>query len=171
MRGGVGATICEGAPTGDASQNLPDGSIPCKRPAIWYRGANPPCRRTTAVRYRGPSSADIATIRVTAPEAPGSIAKDGIPLMITAVAEPASSDARRWRQTTANTVVAARPMGFPAYHIAGIVRAQKDTVQATAIPTGPQGNPARKSRQVTMNSMIPQRNHRSARPIEKWIQP
>src|SRR5260370_21892494 len=114
MRGGVGATICEGAPTGDASQNLPDGSIPPKSPAIWYRGANPPCRRTTAARYKGPSSADIPTIRVTAPQAPGSIAKDGIPLVIAAVAEPASRHSIQWPQTTANTLVAASPAGLPA---------------------------------------------------------
>jgi hypothetical protein len=40
-------------------------------------------------------------------------------------------------QTTARIGATPRPIGLPAYHIAGAVSSQKDTHHATAIPSGP----------------------------------
>ena len=125
----------------------------------------------TAPRYSAPNNAEITTIRPIAPIDPDPSANDGIPRMITAEPQPASADARMYFQTAPITGTIPRRIGLPAYQRAGIVRIQKDATQATAIPTGPHGSPARKSRPVTANSTIPQRNHRSALPIERWIHP
>ncbi len=110
-------------------------------------------------------------MRATAPTAPDAATKGGIPWMITADVQPASAEARGYFQTAEMTEAIPRRAGFPAYQSAGIVRIQKDATQAKAIPTGPHGSPRRKSRPVTVSSTTPQRSHRSALPIERWIQP
>src|SRR6476660_1249838 len=94
-----------------------------------------------------------------------------LPLIRSTAPETAKMDAATYLQMTEITEEIAREIGFPAYHRAGIVRAQNDTLQAVAIPNGPQCKPTMKSKQVTTNSKIPQRNHRSGRPIERCIQP
>ncbi len=125
----------------------------------------------TAPRYRAPNNAEIAAIRETAPTGPDTATKDkdGNPRMITADAQPASSDATRYFQTAAITGTTPNWIGRPAYQNAGIVRIQKDAVQATAIPAGPHGSATINRSPVTTNSTTPQRNQRSALPMERWI--
>src|SRR5213594_1901435 len=125
----------------------------------------------TAHRYSAPNKTEITTIRPIAPIDPDAAARDGIPRMITADAQPASAEARTYFQTAPITGAIPKRAGLPAYQSAGIVRIQKETTQATAIPTGPHGSPRRKSRPVTANSTTDQRNHRSALPMERWIHP
>src|SRR5439155_9592211 len=112
-------------------------------------GAHPRCNRMTAPRYRAPNKKEITPIRPTVPIDPSAPAKAGIPWMITTDAQPASAEARTYFQTALITGAIPRPAGLPAYQSAGIVRTHKDTTQATAIPTGPQGSAARKSKLVT----------------------
>src|SRR5438094_8575252 len=130
-------------------------------------GAHPRCNKMTAPRYSAPNKKEIAPIRPITPIEPSTQAKDGSPRMITADAQPASAEARTYFQTALITGGTAMPAGLPAYQSAGIVRTHNDTTQATATPTGPHWSPRRKSRLVTPNSTSPQRNHRSALPMER----
>src|SRR2546430_11351038 len=123
----------------------------------------------TAPRYRAPNTKEVMTILATTLTEPDGTT-DGNPRRIMAAALPASAEARTYFHTTAMTEAMARRPGRPAYHSAGTVTTQKDATQATAIPTGPHRRPSSKSRPVTANSTTPQRNHRSARPMEMWIQ-
>src|SRR6266571_3314291 len=125
----------------------------------------------TATRYRVPNIAETVSMRPPAPSEPDSATKDGSARMIAADAQPASRDATAYFHTAAITGAIPRCIGRPAYQNAGIVRIQKDAVQATATPAGPQGSPRINSRPVTMNSTMPQRNQRSALPMERWTQP
>ena len=117
------------------------------------------------------ASKEIVTIRATAPAQPDAATRDGMPWMTAAEAQPARADARTYFHTTAITGAIPKWIGLPAYQNAGIVRIQKDVVQAMAIPTGPHGSARTNNRAVTVASMSPQRNQRSALPIERWIQP
>src|ERR1700722_18453230 len=102
-----------------------------------------------------------------APRKSGAVARNGIAPSRTYVRPPASSEAAPYRQTAASTSLTPSPIGRPAYHIAGMVSSQKLAVQATAIPTGPQGRATINNRTVTANSTSAQQNQRSARPIDK----
>src|SRR5437867_7693074 len=106
----------------------------------------------TAHRYSAPNKTEIATVRPIAPIDPDTTARDGIPRMITAEAQPASADARTYFHTAPITGAIPRRAGLPAYQSAGIVRIQKETTQATAIPTGPHGSPRRKTSPSPPNS-------------------
>src|SRR5439155_13004053 len=154
----------------DDRERLSHGTMSRKSAATSRMGSHPRCDRMTAPRYSAPNNAEIPATRPTAPIGPDASASDGIPRMISAAAQPASADARTYFQTAPMIATIPRRIGLPAYQRAGTVRAQKETTQATAIPVGPQRRPLRKSRPVTANSTIPQRNHRSALPMERWIQ-
>src|SRR3989442_3754163 len=105
-------------------------------------------------------------MRAAAPTEPDAPAKEGIPRMIRAEAQPASAEARTYFQTAPITGPIPRCIGIPAYQSAETVRIQKETTQATAIPAEPQRSPARRSRPVTANSRIPKRNQRHARSLQ-----
>src|SRR5664280_565696 len=121
----------------------------------------------TAARYNATNNKEVVTTRVMAPTAPRATRKGGSRRIIPAHAKPASRDAAIYSQTAASTCATLNCMGFPAYQNAGMVRIQKDTVQPTAIPTGPHGNATRNSTTVKADSTIPQRNQRSALPMER----
>src|ERR1700704_5780077 len=104
---------------------------------------------------------------MNAPNAPGRATKDGKHRTIVADVQPANREARMYFQTAAITGSMPSRIGLPAYQNAGIVRIQKDAVQATAIPTGPHLIPSRNRRPVNRNSTIPHRNQRSALPMER----
>src|SRR3989442_9618900 len=106
----------------------------------------------TALTYRTPNEREIAVIRAAASTGFDAMAKDGSPPTITPVAQPASRDARTYFQTAAITGAIPSCIGLPAYHNAGIVRIQRDKLQAVAIPTGPHRSAKRNIRPVTMNS-------------------
>src|SRR6266568_591864 len=107
----------------------------------------------------------MAAMRATAATVLGA-AMDGCSLwIITSASPPASQDATTYRQAIPTIGPIPRLIGLPAYQRDGSVRIQKDAVQATAIPTGPQWSPKRKSMAVVANSTKPQRSQRSARPI------
>src|SRR6266568_1506307 len=134
-------------------------------------GAHPQYNKITVPRYMTPNNADDTPIRRAAPVAPGPPWREGKPRRIRAVAPPASNEASRYLQTASIMIPTPRFIGFPAYQNAGIVRIQNEAVQATAIPTGPHRKASRNKRPVNANSKMPQRNQRSALPMERWIQP
>ncbi len=57
----------------------------------------------TAPRYRDPNNAEMVMMRAKAPIEADAAMKDGTSPMITAEAQPASRDARRYFQTAAIT--------------------------------------------------------------------
>src|ERR1019366_394396 len=124
----------------------------------------------TAPRYKDPNSKETVTIRASAPTAPGTPTKEGMPCMIPAHAQLASRDATTYFQTAASTGPIPKCIGLPAYQRAGIVKIQKDAVQAAAIPTAPHRSARTNNRHVAVTSISPQRNQRSAFPMERWIQ-
>src|SRR5436309_15899370 len=134
-------------------------------------GAHPRCNKMTTHRYRIPNKREIIAMWAKATSEPDSTAKTGIPRMINPAAQPAVRDARTYFHTAPSTGAIPKPIGLPAYQKAGIVRIQKDAVQAAATPTGPHGNARRNSRPVTAISTKAQRIQRSALPMERWIQP
>src|SRR5438128_12139537 len=95
----------------------------------------------TAPRYNVRNKIETIPLRAIAPIKPGAVITDGIPRASRADVQPASPEARRYFQTT--EIIGATPklIGFPAYESAGKVSIQKEAAQATATPTGPQGNP------------------------------
>src|SRR5271157_1036364 len=103
--------------------------------------------------------------------APGGVPHNGVPRMMTAVAEPASSDATAYLQTAATREETPNPIGRPAYQKAGTKRTQKDMLQAAAIPAGPQGSATRNKEAVTASSTRVQRSQRPGFPMERWTQP
>src|ERR1017187_560522 len=117
-----------------------------------------------------PNNRETVTTRQTALAEPDAWTNDGSSGMNRADTPPASMDARKYFQTAPITGAAPRCIGLPAYHSAGIVRIQRDKVQLAAIPAGPQCRARRKRRKLNPNSTSPQRNQRSALPIERWIQ-
>src|SRR5258708_35067957 len=125
----------------------------------------------TETRYRAQNNREVTTIRRNTPTGSDTAMREGIARMIPKDAQVASRDASMYFQMADSTGAMPKRIGLPAYQNAGIVRIQYDTVQATAIPAGPQGSARRNIRAVTTNSTTPQRNPRSARPIETWIQP
>src|SRR6266566_7109997 len=134
-------------------------------------GVHPQYSKITEPRYKTPNNTEVTPIRRAAPIAPGAPRRDGKPRRIRAVAPPASNEASRYLHTASIMIPTLRFIGFPAYQNAGIVRIQNEAVQATAIPTGPHRSASRNKRPVNANSTRPQRNQRSALPIERWIQP
>src|SRR5580698_2951730 len=112
----------------------------------------------------------MTTIRSNAPFTPVVVDKNdrwGITIAVAALAERAAIG---YLHTALSTGFMPNSIGRPAYQMAGSANIQKDEVHARAIPTGPQRRATRKNEQVTRNCTIPQRNHRSALPIERWIQ-
>src|SRR5690349_275221 len=83
------------------------------------------------------------------------------------VAPPATSEAATYLQITARNGPTRKPIGLPAYQNAGTISVQRDMLQATATPAGPQGRAMRNDKQVTITSMTPQRSQRSARRSEE----
>src|SRR6266436_997438 len=126
----------------------------------------------TALRYKTANSNEVSTIRTkTATGSDTAIEKRGIILMTPMDAQAARREARKYFHTAESTGAMPKCMGLPAYQNAGIIRIQKDAVQAMAIPTGPQGRARKNISPVTTNSTIPQRNQRPTVPMETWIQP
>src|SRR5688500_12895104 len=99
------------------------------------------------------------------------MAKPSILRTIAAHASAVASSATTYLQTMWTKYAISHPIGRPAYQNAGITRAQNETVHATAIPAGPQGNARIKNRTVTTVSTTVHRSQRSGLPIDKWIQP
>src|SRR5271165_3750954 len=110
-------------------------------------------------------------IASSAAPAPAGEAEIGVPRAMAAVAKAASSDAAAYFQPAAIKDETPNPIGRPAYQKAGIKRIQKDTLQATAMPAGPQGNARTNNKAVTADSTSVQRSQRPGFPIERWIQP
>src|ERR1700732_5342618 len=125
----------------------------------------------TALRYKIPKSKDRITMWRAASTAPDAATNDGSVRMIRADVEPAIADARTYFQAAATIEPTRSCIGLPAYQKAGIVSIQKDAVQANATPAGPRRSPRINRSPVTMNSTTPQRNQRSAFPMDRWIQP
>src|ERR1700693_2987008 len=121
----------------------------------------------TMPRYKIRKSMELTIIWAAAAAQPAVTKNDPVARMITAETVPASSEARTYLQTAAITVKTLNWIGLPAYQNAGRVKTQKETVHARAIPTDPQWSPAMNSKTVTVNSTIPQRSQRSARPTDK----
>src|SRR5258708_7623990 len=96
---------------------------------------------------------------------------DAVCRAISAVRQPENNAASTYLQTVAMIGAMLNSIGLPAYQKEGITRIQKDALQATAMPTAPQGRPNRKSRKVTPISKTPHPSHRSALPMERCIQP
>src|SRR5579862_4283265 len=93
--------------------------------------------------------------------------KDGNAWMMRAARRPPIREAAKYFHTAAMTGLIPIPIGLPAYQKAGRERIQKDTVQAAAIPTGPNRRARRNKLHVTAASTIPQRNQRSGLPMER----
>jgi hypothetical protein len=77
--------------------------------------------------------------------------------MIRNVPQPAPTDATKNLQMTPNIGPIPIPIGFPAYQNPGNIRRKYDTVQAKAIPEGPQRKASRNRLAVHANSIKPQR--------------
>jgi hypothetical protein len=131
------------------------------------RGLSPWSSAITPPKYNVKNSRETETILRNAPEAPDVVAKSGTALMNREAATPAPTDAAKNFQITANTGPIPSPIGFPAYQKPGNIRRKYDTVQANAIPEGPQCKANKKRLAVHTNSIKPQRNHLSGRPIER----
>src|SRR5277367_948472 len=110
---------------------------------------------------------ETETTLAKAPGAPSAAPKGGTALMIRAVTHPAQTDAAKNFQITANTDRIVSPIGFPAYAKPGNMRRKYEVVQAKAIPEGPQRNASKNRATVHANSIRPQRNHLSGRPMER----
>src|SRR5437870_10638505 len=104
----------------------------------------------------------MMTIRAKATAESEDAANNRVVRIIAADVRPAKTEATTNFQTAATTGVILNCIGLPAYQNAGIVRIQNDRVQATAIPSGPQGIPSRNNNPVTLNSMITHRHQRTA---------
>src|SRR5580698_5235770 len=109
------------------------GNISFAKARIWYKGAKPPCKSTTAPRYSRFTQMEIVARRNIAPCAPGIFIKDGNARSPTRVNVPANNEAATYLQTTASTRPTRSPIGLPAYQKAGTVSSQRDVVHATAI--------------------------------------
>jgi hypothetical protein len=92
----------------------------------------------TAPIYKTENNSEFDEILTAAPATPVIVIKGEISRMMAADAQPASSDATTYLHTVATTGATPKWMGLPAYQNAGIVRSQKDAVQAAATPAGPQ---------------------------------
>src|SRR4051794_16479380 len=115
---------------------------------------------------------DTATIATRLMAASEVIASDsGSHGVITMHAQPANAEAAMYFQTAPTTGPIPSPIGRLANQSAGIVSTQNETTHATATPTGPHRSATRNSRPVTVNSTAAQRHQRSARPMDRWIQP
>src|ERR1700678_1852346 len=110
---------------------------------------------------------ETETILRNAPGASVAVAKSGVALMIRAVPTPAPTDAAKNFQMTANIGPIPIPIGCPAYQKPGNISRKYEIVQANAIPEGPQCKASRNRLAVHTNSIRPQRNHLSGRPIER----
>src|SRR5271166_1741802 len=102
------------------------GSISSRRLTIFLRGESPPYSKITAPRYMHPKHKDINTTRSAAPPAPEPPGRDANLDKKRLHTSPASRDAAMYFQTTASTGATPRPIGLPAYHMAGTVKIQKD---------------------------------------------
>ena len=131
------------------------------------RGFSPWWSAITPPKYSAKNTKETETILTKAPEAPNAVAKCGMALMIRAVPKPATTDAAKNFQMTANIGPIPSPIGFPAYQKPGNIRRKYETVQAKAIPEGPQRKASKNRLAVHANSIKPQRNHLSGRPIER----
>jgi hypothetical protein len=85
---------------------------------------------------------------------------------IKAVVQEATTDAKKNLQIVAMTVPSPSPIGRPAYQKPGNMSKKNEAVQANAIPDGPQRRVSRNKLAVQTNSINPQNNHLSGRPIE-----
>lgn len=110
---------------------------------------------------------ETETILAKAPAAPAASPKSGIALMMSAVTHPAQTDAAKYFQIAANTARTLSPIGFPAYEKPGNISRKYEAVQAKAIPDGPHRRVSKNRVAVHANSIKPQRNHLSGRPIER----
>src|ERR1035441_8149723 len=109
-------------------------------------------------------------MRATAAIQPDAVTKEGSLPMITAVPQPASRDATMYFQTAARTGPTPKCIGLPAYQRAGIVKIQKEALEAAATPAGPHRSPRTNSEPVATNSITVQRNQRPRLPMERRIQ-
>src|SRR5580698_4753946 len=130
-------------------------------------GLSPQWSTITPPKYRAKNTRDTETILTKALCAPNTLAKSGTAVMTTAVPMPATTDAAKNFQMTANIGPIPSPIGFPAYQKPGNIRRKYEIVQAKAIAEGPQCKTTKKRVTVHTNSIKPQRNHRSGRPIER----
>src|ERR1039458_4260168 len=110
---------------------------------------------------------ELETILAKAPTAPAASPKGGAAIMISAVTHPAQTDAAKYFQIAANTVRIPSPIGFPAYEKPGSISRKYEAVQAKAIPDGPHRRVSKNRVTVHANSIKPQRNHLSGRPMER----
>src|SRR5260370_15974766 len=110
-------------------------------------------------------------IRSSAAPALGGTEGNAKPRTMPVVTNPATRDATAYFHTASINEVTRNAIGRPAYQKAGIKRVQKDTLHATAIPSGPQCRATIKSKAVTTNSRMLQRSQRSGLPIERLTQP
>src|SRR6267378_3476761 len=101
---------------------------------------------------------ETETSRSNAPSAPGVVANGGMMRTSSATPQPATAEATKNFQTVATIGPTPKPIGLPAYQKAGSIRTKKDAVQGKAITKSPT---------VQRNSITPQRNHRSGRPLER----
>jgi hypothetical protein len=89
---------------------------------VSLRGLSPWCSAITPPKYREKNTKETETILKRAPEAPDAVTRLGTALTIAMVAQPATADATKNFQMTANMGPIPRPIGFPAYQKPGNMR-------------------------------------------------
>src|SRR5208283_430584 len=113
------------------------------------------------------NTADLTKMLTAASIAVVGARRTGMVPMIANAARPAITEAATYLHTATTMGWTPKWIGLHAYQNAGIVRIQKDAVQAIAIPTGPQARASTNSVPVTANSTIPHRSQRSPRPRDR----